>query len=642
MNLLKNIQKFKQSNILAIILVSFFFSGSTSTFLCAMMEDNEDTFNTSTQRTSSYSSQTLSQEQEKGKEVSTLTVHDSSKVSLTINNSKEDIIDLPTAHLKGFSPRYNTNVSSEEWRNALSQLEEELDKTQINPILTPSEKEEWKKSFDIFLALYQTLDKNYSKTIKKIKKDINKEFFSPLFDFTAYFEGLYDALRLSYTQQEKSFQHLGSILHPVQKAWNLYLKAYENLTNQELTSFGNLGFSKIHKGHCKHLFYIRNEEGFLLFTIYPHEPLTSDLYLTYAQYGLKEDDDSRNRDFLFSKSSQNNSIRIIEEPGLIIEKKNEALNITPYSGSQAFIPFASASTLVFGIKPIFKTNLNKSLIKAGLPERVQHASITALSFSKKDTTGFHLIGKMEGFLSSLLGGSKARFILYPQTDLDHMEAEYVFLQDLYERYRESPDDQDVLYALEYVKETFQNQNLEEIIADHETTLEHEYFNKEKEILEAQIRAEQAERTKMVANAEHYKIKPKNKKQIKKKEKQSITPEKNDRKFNPEEIEATARANAKRRVELLKNKEIRGHMKYKDYLRLVNAAAQELRRDSIPVSGRLNASSHGSLEMGDKTLPIYRPHGRHKTVHVKSARNMLSNLLDCYFAHLRGSIEYVEK
>ncbi|KAB2832987.1 MAG: hypothetical protein F9K49_07265 [Caedimonadaceae bacterium] len=61
------------------------------------------------------------------------------------------------------------------------------------------------------------------------------------------------------------------------------------------------------------------------------------------------------------------------------------------------------------------------------------------------------------------------------------------------------------------------------------------------------------------------------------------------------------------------------------------AIQELRTLGANITGGLNESSHGSLNIDNEIMPLHRPHGpKHNMVYGSSARSMLSGLLNMYF------------
>lgn len=547
----------------------------------------------------------------------------------------------PPTLIRGIPSTYADNVEREEWDMVVSNLK----RMAVNGISDlsnfPYVWQKYEESFYTFFSLYQGLHHNYKKTFKSL--NVNK-LLSPLFRGVTCFESLYGLNSVSNPLDDQK-----GCVNTFQKMCVPYMRAYQEITRKELGFFGSLDYVAEHDKAYKHLYYTRDSNGFRLFTIYPHELVKGTLYETYISYGENNHPLFMQRTILFHLN-QDKTIKLEKSSGLIIHRTSDnALSIVPYMGCEGEVPFSTKKGLLFRGKwfdsnPLLALQegyLDKSgsseetissFIKHNLPPELKatNESIVELVPFRRNQ-----IKNMHEFVLKILNGEPRKFIVRPTTDAECREAEFVFLLDLQEKCQETPEDEDVRLLVDAVIENHEAESLEEVIAGYEENLTEAYIDEEA----AKIRAEQEARQTMVRNQEYDKLKGKKAKNNKKRRNNKArnqTSRKEPEKMKEENIAEKAKAHAEARIKLLKKKEIRKHMKYNEYLEMINIAIQELRQQDISVSGALNGSSHGSLAIGDKSVPVYRPHGKHKTVHIKSARNMLDNLLNTYFSVVSSS------
>ncbi|HUX79085.1 MAG TPA: hypothetical protein VMW10_04990 [Alphaproteobacteria bacterium] len=484
----------------------------------------------------------------------------------------------------------------------------------------------WESSATDFFKNYKKLQLNHDR-----RKLSSTTFFNPLFDFVVELEAVYDTLNSEFLKLGFTEKPYHDSFPVFQAACTGYMKYYNAVENKELSNIGGLlGFAKKHRHienediTLKHLGYVWDSKGILLFTIFPHENIQGGLHDTYVPYGTDALNSLQERRVLFHYNSD--TPRIVENPGYYIDVEGEYVGIRYYTGAEN-----SSQSLPFTFN---------SGVKIVPPAEVRRLGL--FLFGKINPS----FEKTRLVLLDFLQGADKGFIELPRSPVEKLEAHYIHLLDLSEKQGAHSDDPDFSYALQCVQNEFCTETLEKAISQARKDLKEAMVAEE----EKKIRMEQDQRGQMVINDAHEtssekKSATKARGKNRKGKKIPLSREKEKEIVKAQEIDPTIRKEirrkAKKRINLLKNKSIRENqksLKYDKYLKLVNVAIQGLREAGVSVEMALNKSSHGCLTIGDQKLPLCVPHGGRDTITASSAKSTLDTLLGAYLNVLGGKEE----
>jgi hypothetical protein len=607
----------------------------------------------------------------------------------------------------GFLSNYEIEISNKEWSQLSSFFEKAFEngKGSIN-YLGASFCAQAKQAAKHYYTLYKLLLSSEAKVLNSPDKG---KLIPTLGHFVKYFEMAYDRIkdrgRRTAFGTQNSFQD--TIFSVVQKTFNVYMRTYERLNKTPLGFVEDLHFSQpaLIGSYKIHLFYTRDENGFILFNLIPQDEVDAGLFKTYIPYGNIDTSFFVERHFLFSLTSNNKPV-LIEDKGYCINKSEGVYNISFYSGNTGIVPYSLGKTIITrrnaenpvittidGISQILRDSSKLDSLNnlSNVPpdaerepeehssgrreelenlntilEELRNALMDNLVQISSNSTLYslhHLVANTEkqlletiqnrdinallNMLDSLLEGQPSKFLGVPGSPLDMLETEYLFLKELREQHHHDlhPNMQ---FLLEYIQQEFPAQTLDEIIAHYEEELVCHYEAEEREILENAYKAEQDQRSQMVIQGDHYKKKPSHKKKnshrrqdYKKAKPQAESAAEKSARLEKQYQEAKKKA--EQRLKKIKDIKISGSPKFRKYLKLVNKVTQGLRARGVSVTAQLNRSSHGSLAVQGEKISIVRPHGGYNTVHQSAARDLLGHLVQTYFdLSLTGSPSSVEK
>ncbi|MBW8308459.1 MAG: hypothetical protein K0M45_02270 [Candidatus Paracaedibacteraceae bacterium] len=531
--------------------------------------------------------------------------------------------------------------------------------------------------------------------------DVNsKELIAKLGAFTLSFELLFLSMQeMGEMESVGEISCMHNALFPmIQKTYNTYMWAYEKLINRPLDTLGDLNFFQpevsipknlpkaylnqlkglTHSNNNAYLFYMRDENGYVLFNLKTRNKITTNLYYTAVRYQLGNQPTARG--FVFS-ITPSNRVCIVENQGWLINKEKNKYSLSFYNGKAEEKPFTIGQGIYFfdprtnnplDRKISIIKNIDQQIINMARSLKDNHtvlerekllATINRLmEQQKKNKESLMQEAKVEGkdlsnlasaiknsdiirdvqsllpfrhnihlLLDDLLENKEEAFIGMPTLPVEILEVEYLFVKELLENSRkENLKAQE--FSQQYIKACFPDQRLENLVQQYEEKLLTYYEAEEKEKLEESLREpdhstayqdEWARRARMVAQGEHYKKSPRKKKT--KKRSQAHQPLIVEKKTK-NNLQSQVLRTAKQRLAELPNKPI----KFKNYLKLINKVTHSMSESGVQVTGQLNASSHGCLVVGDKKISIVRPHGRYDTIHPKSAHSILDELVNSYF------------
>ncbi|OJW54071.1 MAG: hypothetical protein BGO67_08390 [Alphaproteobacteria bacterium 41-28] len=513
--------------------------------------------------------------------------------------------EIPDAYdstgLKSITSTYETKVSLNEWKKAREDLWKYMEIFLEGPT-------KFRKSTNEFVDLYNLLNKDFRGALQIIRRNPEKFFWDVLFNFIVDYQPVSSKLKETF-ENEKS--DLNEITKTFQKGCNLFMKAWEELTGEEASLYGELKFSKIHAGVIKHLYYVRDSHGFIIYTLFPCCPISENLSVTYISHGMSEPDNSFRRMVFSERLPSDEGYKIIRDSGILISQKEGNLSVMPYTGAEGPVPFITGKNI-------------RMIENKILPSHIRDSS----SMGKK---AGELIYSLKDFLLAFLGDAPCKLFAVPNNQAEHLEVELDYLKDVQDRQQANPEDPDVVFSLDYIEKCYPDKPLEDLIANHEAVLEKLYVAEEEAIL-----AEQEQQRKRVVEGEpakHALRKTRGGKGNRKGKRSFRSVIESKKKIDQSEMNIRARAAANKRMVSLRQVDPQKPIKYGAYLKMVNIAIQEFRRLGIPVTGALNGSSHGSLTIGDQNYPICRPHGNRDTVSGGSAQLMFNNLLNQYFSTL---------
>jgi len=567
--------------------------------------------------------------------------------------------------LRGFQPHYKTATTAEEWAESQQLLTAAVQVVSTCPAIS-----QYLTGFldtcPEYFHLYRNLFENPNKAIKKLDE---KKLLTPLFNYAANLEYLLDNIRIDYRKTGKDYDTLQSKILPViQPTFNQYIKAYEMLTGKVTSSLGSLNFAKIFFTSNLHLFYKRDEEGFLIFTIDPlhSAPIDTNLLDTYIPYKNKGNDFFEHY-ILFHIDQKSGRPTIEKRSGLIFrkapsihEQNIKHITITPYYGEDAVLnPYSREMTISLQkttLNPIFpqvtippsqEEIVSKVAEEMPIVDPINNIAMVDLVNSEKLQSSLPSV-TLSGFYSfgmKLLGERTSCFLPYLSGAIEELEAEYLFISKFKEKAAkaELTQPEDIL-LLEYIKESFPNQTPEEVMADYERALLEAYEDEEVRTYKEKIRREQEERSQKVAKGEHYNAKGKKGKKNKDLNRNKVKKPKEQESLalsscEEEQMRIEAGSKAAKRLNLLKNEASsrKKPEKFRKFLQAVNVATQELARLNVPVGAKLNKSSHGNIVVeGEKPITLVRPHGLRGSISKKNAKGILTGLLNSYFETLSKS------
>ncbi|MBW8308206.1 MAG: hypothetical protein K0M45_00950 [Candidatus Paracaedibacteraceae bacterium] len=606
---------------------------------------------------------------------------------------EESEVYLPALET-GFLSSYETKISDKEWDQVEGFLQKPFeDSPGVIKLSAAHFYAQAKYAAKHYYALYKLLMKSEAKVLDSPDKD---KLIPRLSRFVKFFESTYDFIksraRIKAIGTPSNFQD--EIFPIVQKTFNTYMRAYEKLKRVPLEYVEDLHFSQpdFIPSRIAHLFYTRDENGFILFNLMPHTEVERGVFRTYIPYGNIDKRFFVERHFLFSLNSDNKPV-LIEDKGYCINKSEGVYNISFYSGNTGIVPYSLGKTIITrrnaenpvitmidkisqilrdptkldslnnssNISPDAELKLEEHSSERRedsgnldtILEGLRNALRDNLAQISSDSTLYslhHLIANIEeqfpktiqdqkdinallNIVDSLLESHSSKFLGVPGSPLDILETEYLFLKELCGKghYKLDPNMQ---FLLEYIKQEFPLQTLDEVVIQYEEELITCYKAEEEENLENEYKAEQERRSQMVINGDHYKKKQSHKKP---------SPGKgNYRKAKPQEESAAtkngrlmkqqqeAKRRAEQRFKKIKEIKIDESPKFRKYLKLVNKVTQGLYATGTNVTAQLNRSSHGNLAVQGGKISIVRPHGRHNTVHQSSARDLIGRLVQTYF------------
>lgn len=287
-------------------------------------------------------------------------------------------------------PHYNTAVTSQEWDKVIGLLNTAQHPKRVQQLanelgITPAAATQNILQgmvfnlgiFQKYFALYQSM--NADKVPPKLKEEPSYNFFVPLRQFVFQFQVVYDLAMTHYREEGQDNSFLERDYLPiVQRTFNRMVGAWEQITGRKAATFGPLEPNEkliINDGNQnKHLYYIRDEKGFLLFPITPEEPmgapednyylqripyrffLSEEAFAHQVVFSVRDADPSKITsigNFLSLFGSQMHSvtygqdIRIVDNPGWCLERRDggRTLAITPYSGGRGKFPYTSGKTI---------------------------------------------------------------------------------------------------------------------------------------------------------------------------------------------------------------------------------------------------------------------------------------------------------
>jgi hypothetical protein len=569
-----------------------------------------------------------------------------------------------TSLIQGFQPHYKTRVKEEEWQQVLCMLH------MLNhPLLNSSPErrdaivKKYQYTFDNYYALYKQMEKGERKCFKQLEKK-HALFFNPLFQFVAGFEDAYDNIRSQYGGNSQQRKQLEDEIFPiVQRTFNRYMTVYEKLKNLTTATLESLDYSSIQSSSStlKHLYYKRDDNGFLLFTLYPHKILKDGYYESYIPYKFPTAEIGEHS-IIFRKEDDSEKLKVVHEPGLIIDRKGDNVFLSYYTGSLSSYPY-TAKPETWCLKGKSSQAWINSLIvadklkhmaaeerEAGKASEIYEVFADALTQVLGDSVppgldqegatlkieeNLHVILPEEQFLNfaeGFLGKYESGFIPFPRTSLDQIECDYLWLLECRERIRSYRPSAADVYLLEYLtEEPFSETDIETHLGDTLRKYEEdilEGYSREEEV----YRLEQEQRQDMVRRGEHYKKKApthsKGKKQIKR---QGKLQSKKQHEHQTPPLKNKYEAGTRERLQQLKNGN-RG-LKFRNYMKMVNAITREIVKEGVEITGQLNKSSHGKFKAeGSTPISVVRPHGRYNTVSPKGAKKSLNSLMNAYFSH----------
>ncbi len=580
--------------------------------------------------------------------------------------------------LQEFQPQYSTIVADEEWKEVPQILN-----TLNHPLLElwPERKEalfkNYKETFHTYYVLYNRMRKggrNYLKELLKRPEFLSNELFPTLFQFVTDFEDVYDQLRTSYQKGSKERKQLeGTIFPIVQRTFNFYMKVYETLTSNKLTNLGSLNYSQIQSStrRLKHLYYKKDDNGFLIFTLYPHKRLKDGYYESYIPFrSPNEEHGEHSVIFKIKQSSDQNpseKLKIVQQPGFLIQKRDGDIVIQHYRGNLNKDPYSTDpgnrylntkrikawSQMLMIIEELRRRTEEESNEKELLEKSAEaflkmsndNAPIDAqqggiIIQSHKQTLDEELRDVyLLNFSERFLGEDTSGFIPLPRTPLEQLECNYLCLLECRQRLESQEVSSGDLYLLEYltgeeITESNFKEHLTDTLVQYKEALKNDYRQEEEDA----YRLEQEQRQAMVRNGDHYKGKVPSKKQGRSKGKnqqkkhgKSQSNRQTVQQASPLQSESKHIEKAKERFQKLKNGQ-RGR-KFRNYIKIVNGITQEMAKEGLKVTGQLNQSSHGTFKAkGSKPTTVVRPHGKRNTVSLKGSKKSLNSLFNTYFSH----------
>lgn len=495
------------------------------------------------------------------------------------------------------------------------------------------------KDIDTFYSHYSLLNtKRWHTTLQFLELE-RKKILSSFFNAVAGLEDILDELKTQdKTQKEgKNYHQIMSLFGTFQKVTNRFMKEWGIEKKPE--QLGSLSYAaQYHAPWIQHLYYLRDGNGFIPFTIFKHEAIEEDkgLYKTYISYG--QTPDLYQQRLVLFYSHDDKTIEIEPTPGLIVEAIGESLSLKPYTGATTPFLYTQTLSIYMGTKysdlpPDLPFNepcrITPSLIEQFKQPILKKNNIGAPLFAKTITSDESLSAKiLEVFFRQYLCGKDKKFFPCFSSEIACLESNYFFLRNLQEEIKNDPQNEETLYTLSLVQQAFYGPSseekvntplsLEEIIEDHEKLLFEKY--------EEEIRLQQEVRSRMVADG-YYDTESKHLKKSKNSKSKKGVKEK--KKIASKIEHAQDEVAKKVRERLRELKEGKKYITYQKYLQLVNIVIQGFRLTGIEVNGYLNGSSHGAIVIGDHTIPHSRVHNGAMIPRTKAIA-FCKDMLDLYF------------
>lgn len=512
----------------------------------------------------------------------------------------------------------------------------------LNIIKNKGLKELIRADIEAFYKHYNTFNTNKWRTTLQFQELERKRILSAFFKAVAGLEDILNELRTRDKAQKegKNSDQILSLFKTFQKVTNRFMKEWG--AGKETEKLGSLSYAaQYHAPWIQHLYYMRDDHGFIPFTIFKHEAIEEDrgLYRTYVSYGQQLPGPYYERSILFY-SHDSGTIEIESTPGIIAETKGEFLTLKPYTGANSLFPYTHTISIHMGAKnsdlppdlsfdkPYFIT---PSLIEQFKKPIFTEKNIGDPLFAKMTTPEEYLSTRiLEAFFRRYLSDKNKKFFPLFANEIACLESNYLFLRNLKEKIKNDPQNEEALYTASLVQQAFYNSlseektgsplSLGEIIEDHENFLIEKYEEEER------IRLQQEERSRMVADG-YYDTENKHLKKSKKLKSKKGEKEKKDIAPKAEPVQNEIAKKVQERLRELK--EGKKHITYQNYLQLVNIVIQGFRLTGIEVSGYLNGSSHGAIVIGGHTIPHSRVHNGAMIPRTRAIA-FCKNMLDLYF------------
>jgi hypothetical protein len=528
----------------------------------------------------------------------------------------------------------------------------------------------WGRVVPNYLVTYRellALFLNPSDSNKKFKALNISYILEKLCDFAIEFQHIHELEATYHADIQAAIEVSAPVAYietlPIfQKSWALYLKAYEQHTGKKIRFSGILEefrkISFVNPLERVHLFYTRNNNGFLLsdFISHDHFKIQDNLYKRIISYSKDDQFKTNCRMGLFYNDG--NNFQLVENAMVEIKKisgTSELVNVCYYTGKERNVALdLSPNTSIKFYQPVHEIlkaeRYMQTLFVSANSSANNTESLYTLPVNLSSTLPTEINAAIQLGISELFDPTSTtnHSIIIPVLNkLEKQEAYYVYLLGILESSKKRSIDPEVQKTIAYIEAYHQDKPLGAIVEKLEENLELEYtltyLSENESEIEATIRKEQEARRDAVARGDNYNVGT-SKKQSRAKNKQAkkgIQKAANDKESSVIEVTdkyRVASRNAKSKLKALKESVLKQPTwKYRQFTKLLNQAGKALQPLGINMGGEIDRGSHGHLSLinlnntNNNTATIketvVKPHGGAPVIHKSRFLDLLDSIND---------------